>query len=100
MAYRRFEMFEVRQMIHRLRMGESIRQVALAQRVGRPTVKAIHSVALAQGWLDPTAALPDDAVLAPLFAVPRKAPQNVSSVEAYRDELLAWHAQKINAVTM
>lgn len=93
-------MFEIRQILHRLRMGESIRQVAMAQRVGRPTVKAIHAVALAQDWLDPLVELPSDAVLAPLFAPPRKAPQNISSVEAYRDDLLAWYAQGINVVTM
>lgn len=93
-------MFEVRQIIQRLRMGESIRQVALAQRVGRPTVKSVHTVALAQRWLDPLVALPDDTVLAPFFAPPRKARQNISTVETYRDEILAWHAQGINVVTI
>lgn len=93
-------MFEVRQIIQRLRMGESIRQVAFAQRVGRATVKAIQVVALAQRWLDPLVAIPDDVVLAPFFNAPRKAPQNTSSVEAFRDEILQWHTQGINTVTM
>ncbi len=93
-------MFEVRQIIQRLRMGESIREVARAQHVGRPTVKAIRIVAVEQHWLDPLRPLPDDRVLAGFFNGPRKAPQNISSIETYRDEILTWHAQGINAVTM
>ena len=91
-------MFEVRQIIQRLRMGESIRQVAFAQRVGRATVKAIQVVALAQRWLDPLVAIPDDVVLAPFFNAPRKAPQNTASVEAFRDEILQWHTQGVGAL--
>ena len=35
MANRRFEMYEVKQIILRLRLGESVREVARSQRVGR-----------------------------------------------------------------
>lgn len=93
-------MFEVRQIIQRLRMGESIREVARSQRVGRATVTAIHVVALNQQWLDPLTPLPGDAVLTPFFRTPRKAPQNLSSAQAYRDEILQWHARGINTVTI
>lgn len=100
MANRRFEMFEIRQIIQRLRMGESIRQVASAQRVGRATVAAIQATATQQGWLEPTHPIPDDTTLAPFFKVPRTTPQNVSSAEPYREEILKWHMQGINATTI
>ena len=100
MAYRRFEMFEIRQMIQRLRLGESVRHIARSQRFGRATVALIHTIAGEQGWLDPLVPMPDDATLALWFKTPRKTPQNVSSVESYRDEILTWQAQGIDATTM
>ena len=100
MAYRSFEMFQIRQIIQRLRMGESARKVARSQHVGRATVDSIHSIALAQNWLDRQCQIPDDSTLATFFKTPRKAPQNVSSVELFRDEILKWHGQGINATTM
>jgi len=93
-------MFEIRQIIQRLRSGESIRQIASAQRVGRATVRSIHAIASAQQWLDPSVNIPDDTMLASLFKVPRKGPQNVSSVEPFREEILKWHAQGINTTTI
>ena len=93
-------MFEIRQIIQRLRLGESVRQIARSQHVGRATVASIHDIAAEQGWLDPLVSMPDDAILAPLFKAARKAPQNVSSVAPFRDEILTWHAQGINATTI
>ena len=93
-------MFEIRQIIQRLRMGESVRQIARSQHVGRATVESIHGIALTQNWLDPLGQIPDDTTLATFFKAPRKAPQNASSVEPFREEILQWHAQGINATTM
>ena len=93
-------MYEFRQIIQRLRLGESQREIARTQRVGRRTVVSIQEVASARGWLDPVAPMPDEAALSACFKVPRTTPQNVSSVEAFREELLAWHAQGIQATTM
>lgn len=93
-------MFEIRQIIIRLRSGESLRQIAQTQRVGRAKVKLIHSIASTHLWLDPSVTLPDDTMLASLFIAARKAPQNVSTVAPFRDEILKWHTQGINATTI
>jgi transposase len=100
MAYRGFQMFEIRQIIQRLRMGESVRQIAQSQRVGRATVTSILARAIAHNWLDASGPIPDDATLATVFKAPRATPQCVSTVEAFREEILAWHAQGINATTI
>lgn len=100
MSYRRFEMYEIRQAIQRLRSQESARQVASALKLGRTTVNTIRTTALAQGWLSPSAVVPDDATLATFFKQSRTGPQNVSSVELYRAEILKWHGQNINATTI
>lgn len=100
MANRSFEMYEIRQIIQRLRLGESNRAIARAQRVGRNTVKAVRAVTRAQGWLDSATPMPEDAVLAERFKVPRTATQNLSTVEPHREAVLAWRAQGIGITTM
>jgi transposase len=93
-------MYEIRQIIQRLRLGESIRQIARSLRFGRATVASVHEIAVEQGWLDALVSIPEDAALAAFFKTPRTRPQNVSSVESFRDEILKWHSQGINATTM
>jgi transposase len=100
MANRRFKMYEIRQIIQRLRLGESQRTVALSQGVGRKTVKAIQYKAMKQGWLDPAVWMPEDEVLATVFKTSRSTPQTISSVESFREEILNWHAQGIAATTI
>ena len=84
-------MHEVRQIIQRLRMGEKNRKVARAQRVGRNTVANIRRIAAERGWLDATSPMPDDAAIAERCKAAGKNPQNISTVEAFREEVLAWH---------
>ena len=93
-------MYEIRQVIQRLRLGESIRQVAHCLHLGRATVASIHALAIEHHWLELLVQLPDEATLAAYFTPTRKSPQNVSSVEPYRDDVLKWHAQGINATTI
>ena len=84
-------MHEVRQIIQRLRMGEKNRKVARAQRVGRNTVANIRRIAAERGWLDAVSPMPDDAAIAEHCKAAGKNPQNISMVEAFREEVLAWH---------
>jgi Integrase core domain len=100
MGNRRFEMYEVRQMLARLRLGESDRDIAGAQQVGRKSVARVRKLAQAQGWLDAANALPEDAQLALVFKSAPKRARNVSSVTPYASQVLAWHAQGIQASTI
>jgi transposase len=81
-------------------LGESQRAIARSQRVGRPSVGAIERIAAQHGWLDPAVPIPEDAALAAALKKPRTAPQDVSSVEPFRERILAWHAQAIQATTI
>ena len=64
MANKRFEMYEYRQIVVRMRQGDSDRALAKAGLIGRPKAKALRAVAAAQGWLDPQVSLPDEAEFA------------------------------------
>ena len=94
-------MFEVRQIIAQLRLGHSDRDIARAQGVGRKTVAHVRRLAQTNGWLDPASPLPEDATLALQFKSSRFVKeQHVSTLEPFRDEVLAWHAQGIQATTI
>ena len=52
MANRRFEMHQYRNIIVRMRLGESDRALAKAVLVGRKKARQIRGIAEQQGWLD------------------------------------------------
>lgn len=101
-------MYEVRQIIQRLRLGEADRSIARGQRVGRRTVAHIRVMAAEQDWLDAARPLPDDTLIAVHYkpsakaasSATQKLSRNASTVEAYREEILAWHQQGIAVSTM
>jgi len=57
-------MYEVRQIIQRLRLGETDRSIARSQRVGRRKVAQICALSAGQNWLDAALPIPDDALIA------------------------------------
>lgn len=93
-------MHELRNIIHRLRQGDTSREIARTQRVSRDTVAKVRNHALEAGWLYQQAPLPCDADLARRFTGQSQRPQNLSTVEAFRDLVLTWHGQGIRATTM
>ncbi len=101
MANRRFEMFEYRNVLVRMRLGDSNRQIAKAKLVGRRKAGALRRLAQARGWLDKDRPLPDDTVLAQAMrgddpAPPATAP---SSIEPFREQVEAWHAAGVQGTT-
>jgi len=89
-------MNHLRDLIHRLRAGESERQVARDLGISRTTVHKYRESAKEHGYLQPGSALPDDETLrATLGASPQ--PRSVpSSVEPYREivqQLLDQHVE-------
>lgn len=95
MANKRFEMYEYRNILVRMRQGESDRALAKAGLIGRPKAKALRAVASAQGWLDPATPLSDDPVLAEVLARPKTAAQTSSCVAPYRSIVEGWLEQEI-----
>ena len=80
MSNRRFEMYEYRQALHRMRLGESNRTIAKSGLMGRRKAAELKRIAKAQGWLNKQAPLPDDAALLTHFdKKPNTPPNNPSS---------------------
>ena len=57
-------MFQYRQVLVRLRAGDTIREIARAGLMGRDKAGELHALALSKGWLESAAQLPDDAQIA------------------------------------
>jgi len=100
MANRRFEMFEYRQVIHRMRQGQSDRAIAKTKLMGRLKCSFVRSIANENGWLgnDP---LPDDEKLAAFFEVAKKTnPTQVSLTWPHEKRIKKWVDEGIQATTI
>ena len=93
-------MFQYRQVLVRLRQGDSDRDIARSRLMGRPKVAAFRALAVAQGWLIPGAALPDDATIAALIGQARRARSTISTVEPHRAMVERWAAQGVGGVAI
>jgi len=95
MANRRFEMYQYRQVIVRMRLGESDRAIAQAGLMGRKKAKSVRELASTRGWLDPGNEVPEESELATCFDQSNARPQTVSLVERYGEEVKKWVDQGI-----
>ena len=101
MTNRRFEMYLYRQILVRMRQGDSDREIARSGIMGRKKVAQVREVAAARGWLTPDAPLPDDAVLSAQFARHEVLPAScISTLEPWREQISQWHGQGIQGTTI
>lgn len=100
MAKRKFEMHEYRQIIVRLKLGESIRSIVLSRVACRKKVRQVRKVALAQQWLEAKHELPGDEELAKHFKVSMPTPVTQSAVLPYQEQVESWCQQGIQATTI
>lgn len=100
MAKRKFEMHEYRQIIVRLRLGESIRSITQSRLACRKKIRLVRKVALSQGWLDVKQELPSDDVLSQYFVISTPTLATRSTVSPYREQVEAWCQQGIQGSTI
>jgi transposase len=93
-------MYEYHQILSRMRLGASDRQLAKAGIIGRVKAGEIRSIAQSHDWLNPHNPLPDDSVLAVAFQRQSSVPQQESLAKPYEDQLRAWQAEGIQATTI
>ena len=89
---RRFEMYQYRQVLVRMRLGDSDREIARAGLMGRRKAAALRQVALDQGWLNRDQPVPEAATLAEVLTAtaPVVTTPSLSLVEPYREQVTAW----------
>lgn len=101
MSNRRFEMYHYRQVLARMRQGDSDRDIARSRIMGRKKVAQVREVATTHGWLAPEVPLPDDAALATLLTRKEALPAScISTLEPWRAQVTQWHAAGIQGTTI
>lgn len=93
-------MFQYRQVLVRMRQGDSDRDVARSGLMGRPKVARLRSLAAERGWLDPAASLPEDAAIVQAVGAARRARSSVSGAEPFRTLIEAWAEQGVSGVAI
>lgn len=100
MSNRSFEMYEYRQVLVRMRQGDSDRQIAAARLMGRSKAAKLRRVASEHGWLEAERPLPDDTALAEVLGQRETNPGPSSQVEPHRERILAWTRAGITGTTI
>jgi transposase len=93
-------MFQYRQVLVRLRQGDTDREIARSRLMGRRKVAAFRALCERHGWLSATVALPEDATLAAAIGRAKRARSTISTVEPYRDVVARWRSQGVNGVAI
>ena len=83
-------MFQYRQVLVRLRAGDSEREIARTRVMGREKLAVLRVLAAREGWLDAGVALPDDAAIAAALGGVGRARSTVSTVEPHRAIVTQW----------
>jgi transposase len=93
-------MYEYRQVIMRMRLGQSDRQIAKAGLMGRKKAAELRQIALQQGWLDKQRALVDDATLGSVLSSKSDKQPSSSLIAPYQQEVISWYQQGIHGTTI
>ena len=93
-------MFQYRQVLVRMRQGDSDRDIARARLMGRNKAACLRVLAAAQGWLSPEARLPEEADIAAAVGKARRARSTISSVEPHRRQVERWLEQGVSGTAI
>lgn len=90
-------MYEYRQVLMRMRLGDTDRSIARSGLMGRRKTSEVRQLTAAAGWLEPDTPLPDDATLAKQFQRQRPV-STVSLVEPQVDQVKQWWSEGIRTL--
>ena len=97
MTNRRIKMFEYRQIIHRMREGESNRALARSGLIGRIKAKMIRYIATINDWLNPAVSLPNEEEIANTIIATDHATKKIIKLDPYKQQIDDWIQQGITA---
>jgi hypothetical protein len=94
-------MYQYRQVLVRMRQGDSDRDIDRSKIMGRKKLAAVREIATERGWLSLGNALPDDAQLATAFSRKEFLPAScISSAEPWREQIAQWHDAGVPGTTI
>ncbi|KXB09260.1 integrase [candidate division MSBL1 archaeon SCGC-AAA385M11] len=99
MANKRFDMYHYRQVIARMRLGDSDRQIKRSDLMGRIKAAEVREMAEDMGWLDPEMPLPEEDELQKTFG-PAVSKKGHSPLEPFKPQVKTWFEQGIQGTTI
>ena len=99
MGFRRFEMHHYRQVLSRMRLGDTDRAIARSGLIGRRKAGQLRCIALRHGWLN-AKALPDDSELARHLPGRKTNHLPPSLVAPYAEEVTGWWNRGVQGTTI
>jgi len=91
-------MTEVRSIIQRLKLGQSIRQIHKELGIYRPIIRELHDLAIIHQWLEPESSMPSDEEISNVRN--SKAKIQFHPLDAHREQIRAWHEQDLSSVVI
>jgi transposase len=92
-------MIEIRNIIQRLRSGQSKRQIHRDLRIHRSIIRELNGLAISRGWLCPDLPMPSDEEIASAWNTNRKTAQ-VHPLDLYKEQIEQWHKQGYTSVVI
>lgn len=99
MANRRFEVHEIRNVITRMRLGETDRQISRAGLMGRNKAATLRRLAIEREWLNKDAPMPSNEVIAAAMR-PATTPAYTSTIDPFAEQVLAWAKRGVSGVAI
>jgi hypothetical protein len=91
-------MIEIRNIIHRLRMGEGKRSIERVLGVHRTIIRQLYDLGVIHQWLDPDLPMPSDDEIAKVWKKETKTRSH--PLDPYREQLQQWSQEQKSAVVM
>ena len=92
---KRKHMNHIQDIVRRIQLGESERRIAKDMKISRGTVHKYHEIAKEKGYLEKAGFRPSEAELKEALGPGVQAPQQVSTVEPYREAIEGWLKQRV-----
>jgi transposase len=91
-------MTDIRTIIHRLRLGQSKRNIHKELGIHRSIIRQLHSLAIIHQWLDPTLPMPSDEEVEKVWS--KKTETKKHPLDPYKDQVEKWCKEGLSAVVI
>jgi hypothetical protein len=91
-------MTDIRNIIHRLRMGQSKRHIHKELGVYRPLIRDLNNLAIVHNWLDPESPMPSNEEIATVWN--RETPNQPHPLDLYREQLEQWDKKGLSSIVI